>query len=86
METCVFLETEMNETITCTCGRNNWQWQIDGSARSWVRCRNCDDSMFGLDIGVILINWTVTDIPPDWTLKNVLETNQGYGVVGQTDE
>jgi len=79
-------DREMNESITCTCGQNNWQWQIDESSRSWIRCRNCGDSMFSPDIGVILINWKATDLPPDWTVDDVLETNQGCGVIGLETE
>ena len=75
----------MSEIKECTCGQNNWAWQTDGLARSWIRCQDCGGSMFGPDIGVILINWDVTDIP-DWILKDVLIANQSDGVVQESSK
>jgi len=68
---------------TCKCGLRDWNWELDGLDKSWIKCQNCGDSMFEEGIGVILINWDVT-LPHDkWDLGDVLEANKdGNGIVG----
>ncbi len=45
----------------CTCGLFGWQFEIDEFGQSWIRCSECKENMFEEDIGVILINWSVTN-------------------------
>jgi len=78
-------DRQMSETITCTCGQNDWQWVLGEKSTSWICCQNCGDSMFSPDIGVILINWKTTDA--DFNLGDVLIANQyDDGVIGVDDK
>lgn len=65
----------------CHCGTDNWEWSIDARLRSWIKCKDCGDSMFPEGIGVILINWDVTDIY-NINIEDVLRSNiDNEGVV-----
>lgn len=68
-------------TKSCKCGVNNWDWFMDSLFRSWIKCKSCGDSMFNEGIGVILIDWDVTDIR-QITVEAVLRSNnQNGGIV-----
>ena len=58
----------------CSCGKNNYKWSVDDFSQSWLKCANCEDNFFEDDIGVILINWRVTDIN-HITVEDVLKSN-----------
>ena len=51
-----------DEKRSCKCGKNNWVWDIDESLKSWIKCQDCQTSLFDEGIGVILINSDKTDI------------------------
>lgn len=68
---CRRIKDEFDEqTKKCT---HNWEWQLGENATSWIRCTKCGKSMFGEDIGVILINWKKTN--EDYNLADVLASN-----------
>ncbi|KKN59403.1 hypothetical protein LCGC14_0542380 [marine sediment metagenome] len=74
----------MSKTKTCKCGQNEWQWVLGEESTSWIRCQKCGDSMFGPDIGVILINWKATDLDK-WDLGDALAANRDNEGVVETE-
>jgi len=66
----------------CKCGKNNWEWQLNPNLESWIRCKDCKDSMFDKGIGVILINWNTTNIN-EVSIDEVLFCNKyNKGILG----
>lgn len=73
------------KAINCTCGKNLWEWCLDGVTRSWIKCAGCGDKMFGPDIGVILIHWgstSLTDVHPG-DLGDIIDTSRSETVQGE---
>ena len=57
---------------------HEWKFQIDEDFTSWIRCKKCNENMFGKDIGVILINWKKTDIDAVY-LEELLIEQKTFG-------
>lgn len=58
----------------CRCGKNNYEWSVDESSRSWLKCADCGSNFFDEGIGVILINWDFTTFD-EINLDDVLKSN-----------
>lgn len=70
----------------CKCGKCNWEWQMDDKLRSWITCADCGDNMFDKGVGVILINWHLTDIN-DINIEDVLRSNvHNNGIVNEKEQ
>lgn len=70
--------------ILCRAMGHKWEWVLDEKATSWIRCSRCKKSMFGEEIGVILINWKKTN--DDYNLTDALLWNiYNKGIVEKFD-
>lgn len=61
------------KNLICKIRGHKYEWILGQKATSWIKCSRCGKSMFGDEIGVILINWDKTD--DYYNLKDVLLGN-----------